>query len=60
MNIDLLSLAIGIPLGVALTFAVRHAMRGRRERQRIAWTREMWTESRNASFINYFKNQTDD
>jgi O-antigen/teichoic acid export membrane protein len=64
MDIDLLALAvgiiIGIPFGVALTYIARYLLTGKRERQKLQFVREMWRESRNASFINQFKKADDE
>lgn len=64
MDIDLLALAvgiiIGIPFGVALTYIARYLLTGKRERQKLQFVREMWIESRNASFINQFKKADDE
>tara|TARA_R110002033_G_scaffold38659_1_gene78135 strand:- start:466 stop:666 length:201 start_codon:yes stop_codon:yes gene_type:complete len=64
MDIDLLALAvgmiIGIPFGVALTYIARYLLTGKRERQKLQFVREMWMESRNASFINQFKKADDE
>ena len=64
MDIDLLALAvgiiIGIPFGVALTYIARYLLTGRRKRQYLQFAREMWIESRNASFINQMKKADDD
>ena len=64
MDIDLLALAvgiiIGIPFGVALTYIARYLLTGKRERQKLQFVREMWIESRNASFINQMKKADDD
>ena len=64
MDIDLLALAvgmiIGIPFGVALTYIARYLLTGRRKRQYLQFAREMWIESRNASFINQFKKADDE
>ena len=64
MDIDLLALAvgiiIGIPFGVALTYIARYLLTGRRKRQYLQFAREMWIESRNASFINQMKKADDE
>lgn len=60
MDIDLVSLAVGVPLGAALVFIVHHSLKGRRERRKLEWARKMWRESRNASFINRFKDDADE
>ena len=64
MDIDLLALAVGIitgiPFGVALTYIARYLLTGRRKRQYLQFAREMWIESRNASFINQMKKADDD
>jgi hypothetical protein len=51
---------IGIPFGVALTYIARYLLTGKRERQKLQFVREMWIESRNASFINQFKKADDE
>jgi hypothetical protein len=64
MDFDLLALdvgmIIGIPFGVALTYIARYLLTGKRERQKLQFVREMWIESRNASFINQFKKADDE
>jgi hypothetical protein len=52
MNIDLLSLALAVPLGAALVFVVYYSLKDWQDRRKLKRAREMWRQSRNASFIN--------